>query len=113
MTPTETFVAGAHEAREIVDSNGRSLTIRRPTTLDRLRLFKAVGPSLSANDRYLGLAMLAFCVVAIDGVPVPQPSNEHQIEAAIDRLGDAAIAAIGASLQPRDMEGLAVATAGN
>ena len=113
MTPTQSFVAAAHDVRDITDVNGRTLTIRRPTTLDRLRLFKAVGPAQSANDRYLGLAMLAFCVIAIDGVPVPQPANEHQIESAIDRLGDAAIAAIGASLNCEDTEGLATAAEGN
>ncbi len=59
------------------------------------------------------MAMLAFAVTAIDGVPSPQPANEHQIEAAIDRLGDAGIAAIAASLAPEDTEGLATATPGN
>ena len=57
--------------------------------------------------------MLAFAVTAIDGVPTPQPANEHQIESAIDRLGDPAIAAIAASLDPQDYEGLATATEGN
>ena len=57
--------------------------------------------------------MLAFTVTAIDGVPTPQPANEHQIESAIDRLGDPAIAAIAASLDPQDYEGLATATEGN
>ena len=113
MTPTQSYVAAATEIRDITDATGRTLTIRRPTTLDRLQLFKAVGPSLSTNDRYLGLAMLAFCVTAIDGVPLPRPGNEHQIEAAIDRLGDKAIDAIAATLRPEDTEGLATAAPGN
>lgn len=97
----------------VTDVHGRVLTIRNPSTLDRLRLFKAVGSSLSANERYLGVAMLAFVVSAIDGVPLPQPTNEAQIEAAIGRLGDAAISAIAAALNPAEMEGLATAKAGN
>ena len=113
MTPTQSYIIAAHQTSDIIDATGRTLTIRRPTTLDRLRLFKAVGPALSTNERYLGLAMLAFTVTAIDGVPVPQPSNEHQIESALDRLGDLAIEAIAASLNPEDTEGLATATAGN
>jgi hypothetical protein len=113
MTPTQSFLAAADILTDITDASGRVLTIRRPGTLDRLHLFKAVGPTLASNDRYLGLAMLAFAVVAIDGVPLPQPSNEHQIEAAIQRLGDDAVNAIGASLRPQDTEGLAVADAGN
>ncbi len=113
MTPTQQILAAAHQAFEVTDASGRTLTIRRPTTLDRLRLFKAAGPANSTNDRYLGLAMLAFTVTAIDGVPLPQPANEYQIESALDRLGDDAINAIGAALDPADREGLATATPGN
>jgi hypothetical protein len=40
------------------------------------------------------MAGLAFCVLEIDGVPVPQPANESQIENLIDRLGDVGLAAI-------------------
>ena len=81
--------------------------------MDRLRLFKAVGTNLASNERYLGVAMLAFVVDAIDGVPLPQPVNEYQIEAAVERLGDAAIEAIAAALSPADVEGLAPAKPGN
>jgi len=111
MTPTQAYIAA--DIRDVTDVTGRVLTVRRPTTLDRLRLFKAAGPGLAQNERYLGLAMLAFAVSAIDGVPIPQPTNEHQIEAAIDRLGDPAINAIAATLAAEDTEGLAVATQGN
>ncbi len=113
QTPTQAFVAAAQDIRTVMDATGRTFTIRRPTTLDRLRLFKAIGPALAANDRYMGIAMLAFAVVAMDGVPCPQPTNEHQIEAAIERMGDDAIKAIGDSFLPEDKEGLAVAGTGN
>ena len=113
QTPTQAFVAAAQDIRTVTDATGRTFTIRRPTTLDRLRLFKAIGPTLAANDRYMGVAMLAFAVIAIDGVPCPQPTNEHQIEAAIERIGDDAIKAIGDSFLPEDKEGLAVAGTGN
>ena len=112
-TPSQDFLRSASGEKTVTDVTGRTITIRRPTSLDRLRLFKAVGTSLANNDRYLGLAMLAFSVTAVDGVPVPQPSNEQQIEAVISRLGDNAIAAIAAALDPGDTEGLAVANPGN
>ena len=113
VRPSEVIVADAAAVKTVTDANGRVLTLRRPTTLDRLRLFKAVGSNLASNERYLGVAMLAFVVDAIDGVPLPQPTNEYQIEAAIDRLGDAAIDAIAAALSSTDMEGLATAKPGN
>ena len=110
MTPTQAFIAAALDEREITDATGRRLTIHRLTALDRLRLFKAVPPNLAYNERYLGQAGLAFAVTAIDGIPIPQPTNEPQIEAAVERLGNAGINAIGAALNTAEP---ATATAGN
>ena len=52
----------------------------------------------SGNDRYVGYAMLAYCVQAIDGVPVPAPASEAQLEALVARLGDTGLAAVGEAL---------------
>ena len=112
LTPTQAYVAAAQDVRDVTDASGRVLTIRRPTTLDRLHLFKAVGGALSANDRYLGLATLAFAVMAIDGVPLPRPATEQQVEANLARIGDSGINAVAALLSPQD-EGVAAADAGN
>jgi hypothetical protein len=102
QTPSQYYVAVAEATHDITDTTGRVLTIRPTNTLDRLRLFKALGPTLSENDRYLGLACLAFAVTAIDAVPMPQPTNEAQLEAAIHRIGDAGIEAIAATLRQQD-----------
>jgi hypothetical protein len=110
MTPTQAFVAAAQETQEVTDAAGRTLMFRRIGPLDRLRLFKAVGAEESYNERYLGLAGLAFAVVAIDGVPMPQPTNVTQIEGIIARLGNDGVRAIGDWL---DAEEPAAATAGN
>lgn len=110
MTPSQSFVAAAQHTWDVTDARGRTLTIHEITALDRLRLFKAVPPHLATNERYLGEACLAFAVTAIDGVPVPQPTNDPQIEAAIERLGNEGINAIGASLKTEEP---AAANAGN
>ncbi len=68
------------------------------TVLDRLRLFKAAGPQLAQNGPWLGIALLACSVTAIDDVPVPMPGTELQIEALVARLGDTGIAAAAAAL---------------
>lgn len=103
--PAERIVAEAGAALRVLDGQGRALEFRRPGALDRLRLFKALGPALSGNDRYVGYAMLAYCVTAVDGVPQPAPATEAQIEAVVAKLGDAGLAAVG--------EGLASASLGN
>ena len=97
-TPTARIVAEARAPLTIVDADGHKIEFRRPSALDRLRLFKALGPTLSANNLYVGYAMLAFCVSAINGVPVPQPASEAQLEGLVDRLGSAGLEAVGAGM---------------
>lgn len=89
-------MALAQQGAEVVDALGRKLALRRLGAVDRLRLFKAAGPALSANPGWMGLAMLAVSVTAIDGVPVPVPATEAQVEALVGRLGDAGLAAVSA-----------------
>ena len=93
-SPSAQIVAASLVTEAVVDAGGRQLLVRRMTALDRLRLFKAIGPVLSQNNSYLGMAMLASSVVMIDGVPVPAPSTEGQIEGLVAKLGDIGIAAV-------------------
>ena len=55
---------------------------------------------LAQNQPWLGMALIACSVTAIDDVPIPPPVNELQIEAIIGRLGDTGVAAIARALQP-------------
>ena len=112
--PSARVIHAAQAAPCVTDAIGRRLQLRRLTALDKLRLFKAAGPVLAQNQSWLGMAVLAASVSAIDDVPVPAPGNEAQIEALVARLGDAGIAAVGAALAevlPSAAE--VAATAGN
>ena len=98
MTPPSVQIVSAAMLSLVVrDADGRELVLRRMTALDRLRLFKAIGPVLSQNNLYLGMATLAASVTCIDSVPVPAPATEAQIEALVARLGDGGIAAVAAA----------------
>jgi hypothetical protein len=113
-SPSARVVAAAETAPAVMDGHGRRLQLRRLTALDKLRLFKAAGPALAQNQPWLGMAVLAASVIAIDDVPVPQSTNEQQIEALVARLGDVGIAAVAEALreaQPSRAE--VAATAGN
>ncbi|MGH9208045.1 MAG: hypothetical protein ACRD1G_16060 [Acidimicrobiales bacterium] len=98
MLPSETIVASSVAAEAVTDGQGRRIALRRMTVLDKLRLFKAAGPLLSQNGPWLGVALLACSVTAIDDIPVPMPANEQQIEALVARLGDLGIAAAATAL---------------
>ena len=103
-TPSARLIAEAHATTDVMDGHGRRLVIRRLTALDRLRLFKAAGASLSANPSWMGMATLACSVMAIDDVPVPAPASEQQVEGLVARLGDAGIAAIASGLSATSIE---------
>ena len=98
MTPSKSILRDSLETLSAVDKKGRRLLLRRLTALDTLRLFKAAGPVLAQNGPWLSMAGLAFSVLEIDGVPVPPPATEPQIESLIDQLGDEGLAAIAAML---------------
>lgn len=96
--PSARLIAAAEAAPLAVDAQGRRLALRRLTALDKLRLLKAAGPVLAHNQPWLGIAVLAASVTAIDDVPVPPPGNEAQVEALVARLGDDGIAAVAEAL---------------
>ena len=96
--PAARLVAAAAAAPEVRDAQGRRLVLRRMSMLDKLRLFKAAGPVLAQNAPWIGIALLACSVVAIDEVPVPPPSSEAQIEALVRQLGDEGIRAVAGAI---------------
>lgn len=99
-------------ADSVKDKTGRMLELRRLGVLEQLRLFKALGPELSENRAYVGLARIAAAVAMVDGVPLPFPTNEAAIEAALERLGEVGADAVGKVLLAEQEIDLA-AEAGN
>lgn len=99
-------------AQSVTDKNGRVLELRRVGVLEQLRLFKALGAELSENRAYMGLARVAAAVALVDGVPLPFPAHEAAIEAALERLGEDGVEAVGQALLEAEPKDLA-AQAGN
>jgi hypothetical protein len=99
-------ILASHGPVEVIDARGRKLTVRPPDALDKLRLFKAIGAELGQNPLYLGMAVSACAVIEIDGIPVPTPTTELQIEQLINRLGNAGLDAARAIVgrEPTDAE---------
>jgi hypothetical protein len=113
MTPSQVITTESAHTLTTVDAKRRRLTLRRLTALDTLRLFKAAGPVLAQNEPWLSMAGMAFSVLEIDGVPVPAPVTEAQIEGLIDRLGDEGLAAIANTMQAGDLASATRSDVGN
>lgn len=101
-TPSSGIIAAAQEQWAVTDAYGRRLVLRRLDALGKLRLFKALGPTLAQNEPYLGMALLAASVTAIDEVPTPFPGSEAVIENVVQRLGDVGVAAVAQALRPEE-----------
>lgn len=97
-TPSGRLIAEAQAASVATDEAGRRLALRRLSALDKLQLYRAAGPALAQNAPWMGVALLAASVAAIDDIPVPPPANEAQIEALVGRLGEHGLAAVADAL---------------
>jgi len=113
MSPSQTIVRYDRATFTATDEKGRKLLLRRLTALDTLRLFKAAGPELSQNAAWLSMAGLASSVLEIDGVPIPPPTTEAQVESLIDRLGDEELTAIADVLDESQAERISKEQVGN
>ncbi len=100
QTPAATIIAAANEPLTVMDRDGRKLKLRRLDALGKLRLFKALGSALAQNEPYLGMALLASSVAAIDDVPCPAPVTEGLIENMVQRLGEVGLEAVAGALRP-------------
>ncbi len=112
-TPSSLIISDSMKVTVLYDETGRQLCLRRVSGLDRLRLFKALGPELSQNLPYLGVALLAVSVTAIDNVPVPSPVTEAQVESLVQRLGDEGLIAIAAASSEDVTDDAELAKTGN
>jgi hypothetical protein len=112
-SPTQQILADCARVTNVTDRSGRELCVRPLSALDRLRLFKAIGPDLAENAPYVGMALLAISVTNIDNIPVPAPMTEGQIEALVQRLGDDGLAAVSDALLSSPSEKEEQRTAGN
>jgi hypothetical protein len=78
----------------VIDAKGRRLTIREPDLLQESRLVRALGEA-AGNTNYVMLYCLpAAMVVKIDDDDMVFPTNQMQVEAAIQAVGREGMTAV-------------------
>jgi hypothetical protein len=80
--------------RQTTDSLGRKISFRKLNALDRMRIFSVLGSTLTENAGYLGYALSAACVTAIDDTLIPFPASRTTVENTVSQLGDEGIDAV-------------------
>jgi hypothetical protein len=98
-TPSQDIIAAANAKVIVQDARKRQLEVRKLKTLDSMRLFEIIGADNSANQQYLGFAMLAYSVVSIDGDSVGRPTTKLALEAIVQRLDDDGFAAVAKAMK--------------
>jgi hypothetical protein len=78
----------------VVDSRGRTIKVKRLSALDRIRLFKAMGAVHAENRMAAAYASAAAACTDIDGLPVPYPTSDIQLDAIVGRLDEEGLEAV-------------------
>lgn len=91
--PSEKVLASAFDGKEVVDSKGRKLKLRKPDILDFYDLMSAIGDD-SKSPICQHTAMNVLYVASIDGQVVASPKSHREFRATLQRIGFEGIQAI-------------------
>jgi hypothetical protein len=81
----------AHKVDSIKYGDGRSITLRTLSVIEEMRLLKVLG---EYNSSYYSFCAAVARVASVDGMLVPLPNNEREIEVLAGRLGRERIAGL-------------------
>ena len=91
-------VVDARNAR-VVDSEGRIIEVRKISAVNMMKLYAAAGPEKSEVDRYMGYAILASSVFAIDDKKLPFPRSAGEVESVVANIGEEGLEAVATALK--------------
>jgi hypothetical protein len=91
QAPPSSSTATESGERTVKDASGRTITIRRLSVLEEMRLLRFLGEH---NSSYYSLCSQLARISAINGEQVTIPNTEREIEMVAQRLGHEGIAAL-------------------
>jgi len=91
--PSEKLTTSVFDGKEIVDSLGRKLTLKKPDILDLYDLMSAIADD-SKSQFCQGMAMNTLYIALIDGQPIEPPKSYREFRAVLKRIGEEGLSAI-------------------
>lgn len=93
--PSKQVLANDFDGKEIEDSLGRKIKLKKPNVLDKYDLYSALGDD-AKNMMCLTYAIPLLHIALLDGMIVEAPKSYAQFRATLQRVGEEAIEAVNA-----------------
>lgn len=90
--PSEQVLNNSYDGKEIVDSLGRKLRLRKPNILDKYDLMSALGDEKSPHC--LMYAFATIQIVSIDGMVIQSPKSSREVRATLQLIRDEGVEAL-------------------
>lgn len=100
--PSERIIKAPYDGKEVIDSTGRVIKLRKPSLLDTYDLMKALGDD-AKNQSCLGLTYNILYVGMLDGQVFECPKTYSEVRAALQRLDEHGMAAVSEGLSKFDI----------
>ncbi len=97
-TPSQEILERANRIVRVSDARGRTLGVKQPSLLERLRIYELAGAQNAENKVYLGLVGTVLAIAELDGERLPFPATKRELEARVSLVGDEGLAAAGRAL---------------
>jgi hypothetical protein len=91
--PGDKYAPDAKGVIRFEDSTGRTIGVKKPNPLERVRLAEILGESAS-NQVVMLSVMPAYYVIELDGEMSPRVRSRRELDAMLLRLGDEGIDAV-------------------
>lgn len=101
-TPSQKIIAETRAIEEVTDSLGRTIKVRKRLGLaEQGAFFLVAGQDALQNMVWITHMLPVWCVVEVDGVPVPTIRHMADFNAAAERLGIEGALAVAPIVSPQ------------